>query len=143
MRLRPRVTQSTGVRKVRSKAVNKRQGGDVDADVKLSLLPRRAGRLSLCGRRGHLDAQDPWSPPHAIGVHLSKTHWSNPLTEVIIFVSDFAQTHCRTLIVLESRWVKVLCICSLCIYVVAMGEPRWIHSQDSPPPQKREGVLKV
>lgn len=41
------------------------------------------------------------------------------------------------MIVLESRWVKVLCICSLRIYVVAMGEPRWIHSQDSPPPIKK------
>lgn len=53
----------------------------------------------------------------------------------------FAQTHRRTLIVLESRWVKVPCICSLCICVVAMGEPRWIRSQDSPP--QKGGVLKV
>lgn len=41
-------------------------------------------------------------------VHLDKTCLSNPQTEVVILVSDFAQkTHCRTLIVLESRWVKV------------------------------------
>lgn len=114
-------------------------GGDANTDTEMSLSPRRAGRLSLCGCRCHPDAQDPWSPPHALGVHLDKIRLSSPQTEVIIFVSDSAQTYCRTLIVLESRWVKVPCICSLCIYVVAMGEPRWIHSQDSPPPSKGGG----
>lgn len=114
-------------------------GGDADADIELSLLPRRAGRLSLCGSRCHPDAQDPWSPPRALGVHLDKTRLSNPQTEVI-FVSDFAQTHCRTLIILESRWVKVPCIL-LFVYLCG-GKPHWIHSQDSPPPQKGEGVSK-
>lgn len=33
-----------------------------------------------------------------------------PKLKSLIFVSDFAQTHCRTLIVLESRWVKVPCV---------------------------------
>lgn len=49
------------------------------------------------------------------------------------------KTHCCTLIILESRWVKIPCICSLRIYVVAMGEPRWIHNQDSPTPSEGGG----
>lgn len=58
-------------------------GRGMPTSTELSLLPRRAGRLSLCGSRCHPDAQDPWSPPHALGVHLDKTRVSNPQTEVI------------------------------------------------------------
>lgn len=113
-----------------------------DANTELSLLPRREGRLSLCGSRCHPDAQDPWSPPHALRVHLDKTCLSNPRTEVIILVSDFAQ---NSLSYLDSFGVEVgegpvyLCVSMWWQW----GSHAGFTVRILPPPQKGEGVLKV
>lgn len=50
-------------------------------------------------------------------------------------------THCRTLIVLESRWVKVPVIF---VYLCGSNGGTTLESQSGfSPPQKGEGVLKV
>lgn len=118
-------------------------GGDADADTELSLLPRREGRLSLCGSRCHPDAQDPWSPPHALRVHLDKTCLSNPQTEVIILVSDFAQ---NSLSYLDNLGVEVGegPVYLLFVYLCGGDGGTTLDSQSGfSPPSEGEGVLKV
>lgn len=88
--------------------------------------------------------------PRILGAHPtpSESIWIRhvcpiPKLKSLIFASDFAQTHCRTLIVLESRWVKVPCVL-LFVYLSGGNGGTTLDSQSGfSPPQKGEGVLKV